>query len=300
MYNPQLKAFVAVADCGSFTKAAAKLFISPTAVMKQINSLENHLGMKLIDRTNQGIKLTPAGKSIYKDALFMFDYSEKSIEKAKRYTEQYETTFCVGTSILNPCKPFMDLWYKVSSQFPGYRLHIVPFEDDNTNILAEISALGEKFDFLTGVCDSAAWLDRCGFLKLGEYKKCVAVNSNHRLADKKIIRPSDLCGENLMMVKAGDSVANDRIRQYLRENFPKIHLVDTPHFYDMSVFNRCAKSDDVLLTIECWQNVHPMLVTIPVEWDFTIPYGILYAKNPPEDVKRLIELVETDLKKVKV
>ncbi|MBP1560139.1 MAG: LysR family transcriptional regulator [Oscillospiraceae bacterium] len=292
MYNPQLKAFVTAADCGSFTKAAEKLFISPTAVMKQINALENHLGLKLISRTNQGVKLTPAGQSIYKDALFIFDYSEKSVEKAKRYTEEYEKTFCVGTSILNPCKPFMDLWYKLSPRFPGYRLNIVPFEDEHTNIVAEISSLGEKFDFLTGVCDSATWLDRCGFLKLGEYKKCIAVNANHRLAKKKIIRLSDLYGENLMMVKAGDSAANDRIRAELTKNHPQIHLVDTPHFYDMSVFNRCAQSDDVLLTIECWQDVHPLLVTIPVEWDYTIPYGILYAKEPPEDVKRLIGIVE--------
>ena len=60
----------------------------------------------------------------------------------------------------------------------------------------------------------------------------------------------------------------------------------------MNVFNRCAQSGDVLLTIECWQNVHPLLVTIPVEWDFTIPYGILYAKSPPEDVKKFIGIVE--------
>ncbi|MDY3793307.1 MAG: LysR family transcriptional regulator [Oscillospiraceae bacterium] len=176
--------------------------MSPTAVMKQINGLENHLGMKLISRTNQGIKLTPAGQSIFKDALFIFDYSEKSIEKARRYTEEYEKTFCVGTSILTPCKPFMDLWYKISPRFPGYRLNIVPFEDEHTNILAEISALGEKFDFLTGVFDSATRLDRCEFLKLGKYKKCIAVNANHRLSKKKIIRLSDLFGEDLMMVKS--------------------------------------------------------------------------------------------------
>lgn len=41
MYNPLLDTFLAVADCGSFTKAAEKLFISPTAVMKQMNSLED-------------------------------------------------------------------------------------------------------------------------------------------------------------------------------------------------------------------------------------------------------------------
>lgn len=42
MYNPLLTAFVCAADCGSFTKAAEKLYLSPTAVMKQINTLESH------------------------------------------------------------------------------------------------------------------------------------------------------------------------------------------------------------------------------------------------------------------
>ena len=49
MYNPLLDTFLAVIDCGSFTKAAEKLFISPTAVMKQMNSLEEHLNLKLIE-----------------------------------------------------------------------------------------------------------------------------------------------------------------------------------------------------------------------------------------------------------
>ena len=77
MYDPRLNAFIAAADCGSFTKASEKLYISPTAVMKQINTLEDSLGLKLISRTNQGIRLTPAGQSVYKDARFMIDYSER-------------------------------------------------------------------------------------------------------------------------------------------------------------------------------------------------------------------------------
>lgn len=292
MYDPRLNAFIAAADCGSFTKASEKLYISPTAVMKQINTLEDSLGLKLISRTNQGIRLTPAGQSVYKDARFMIDYSEKALERARRYTEEYEKIFCVGTSLLNPCKPFIDLWTRLSPHFPGYRLNIVPFEDEHTNILTEISALGEKFDFLTGVCDSSAWLERCGFQKLGEYKKCIAVNAEHRLAKKSIISLSDLHGERLMMVKEGDSAINDRIRADLKQYHPQIQIVDAPRFYDMSVFNSCAQSGDVLLTIECWQNIHPLLVTVPVEWDYAIPYGILYSKEPPDDIKRLIELVK--------
>ncbi len=75
MYNYMLDTFIAVADCGSFTKAAGHLFISPTAVMKQMNTLEKHLNLTLIERTPSGIRLTEAGAVIYRDAKFMIDYS---------------------------------------------------------------------------------------------------------------------------------------------------------------------------------------------------------------------------------
>ena len=61
MYNPLLDTFIAVADCKSFTKAADKLYISPTAVMKQMNTLENHLNLKLIERSPSGVSLTWTG-----------------------------------------------------------------------------------------------------------------------------------------------------------------------------------------------------------------------------------------------
>ena len=50
---------------------------------------------------------------------------------------------------------------------------------------------------------------------------------------------------------------NDFIRNDLQRYHPKIRIEDTPQFYDLSVFNRCAETGKVLLTIECWQEVHP-------------------------------------------
>ena len=292
MFNHNLTAFVSAVDCGSFTKAADKLFITPTAVMKQINSLESHLNLKLIERTNQGVRLTPAGEVIYKDAKFLFDFSKRSVENARQAAEVHDKTFCVGTSLLNPAKPFMDLWYKVNSQFPDYKLHLVPFEDDHEGILSEIEQLGEKFDFLLGVCDSRQWLDRCNMLPLGRYKKMCAVSRDHPLSGKKCLELSDLYGETLMMVKEGDSKTNDLIRSDLRKNHPAIRIEDTPQFYDISVFNRCIETGNVLLMLECWQDVHPALVSIPVNWKYSSPYGLLYALNPPEDVLQFVNAVK--------
>ena len=66
-------------------------------------------------------------------------------------------------------------------------------------------------------------------------------------------------------------------------------------FYDLSVFNRCAETDNVLLTIECWKDVHPGLVTIPVEWDYSIPYGLLYSLNADDDVLKFVDAVKNML-----
>ncbi|MDE7084715.1 MAG: LysR family transcriptional regulator, partial [Clostridia bacterium] len=83
MYNPQLTTFLSVVENGSFTKAADALFITPPAVMKQINSLEERLGITLFARTNQGLQLTEAGKSFLQDVKYIIDYSDRAIEKAK-------------------------------------------------------------------------------------------------------------------------------------------------------------------------------------------------------------------------
>lgn len=293
MYNPLLNTFITVADHGSFTRAAEVLYISPTAVMKQMNSLENHLDLKLIERTPAGIHLTEAGTLIYRDAKFLIDYSKKSVSSAKAALYANDTIFCVGTSLLNPAKPFMDLWYRVNKDFPEYKLHLVPFEDNHEGILSEIEKLGEKFDFLIGVCDSKEWLSRCHFLPLGRYQKMIAVSREHRLAEKSCIDIEDLYGETLMMVRRGDSRTNDFIRNDLEKNHPKIQIEDTPLFYDLSVFNRCAETGKVLLTISCWQEVHPGLISIPVNWDYSIPYGLLYSFHAPENVLRFVKAVES-------
>ena len=292
MLNSNLKAFVRVAECGSFTKAAESLYLSPTAVMKQINALEKHLDLILLERSPAGVRLTAAGEVIYQDAKFLLDYSRRSIANARQKMETDSRTFCVGTSMLNPARPFMELWYQVSREFPNYKLHLVPYEDNHEGILAEIARLGEKFDFLIGVCDSRRWLDQCNMFPLGRYPKMCAVSREHRLAGKECLELSDLYGETLMMVAEGDSGTNDFIRNDLRRNHPAIRLEDTPHFYDISVFNRCAETENVLLTLECWKDVHPALVTIPVQWSYSIPYGLLYALHPREDVKRVVETVK--------
>lgn len=104
-------------------------------------------------------QLTAAGQVIYRYAQRFFVESEHAILEAEQAEARQNATLFIGSSLLNPCKPFVDLWYQINQSFPDYTLQIVPFEDDHKGILSEISALGTKFDLLAGVCDSASgWI----------------------------------------------------------------------------------------------------------------------------------------------
>ena len=61
----QMRYFAAVADCGSFTEAAARCYISQSAISQQIRALEQELGTPLIHRENRRFSLTPAGELFY-------------------------------------------------------------------------------------------------------------------------------------------------------------------------------------------------------------------------------------------
>lgn len=83
MYNHQLDTFIQVADAGSFSKVGEAMFISPTAVMKQIDRLEETLEVQLFHRTPRGLTLTNAGKSYYQDARYMIQYAKDAQTRAK-------------------------------------------------------------------------------------------------------------------------------------------------------------------------------------------------------------------------
>src|SRR6202453_5284639 len=59
-----LRYFVAVADAGSFTHAAERIFIAQATLSQQIRRLEQIVGTPLLQRRREGLRLTPAGRAL--------------------------------------------------------------------------------------------------------------------------------------------------------------------------------------------------------------------------------------------
>ena len=200
MYNKYLDIFIEVADTSSFANTSEKFLVSSTAIMKQMNLMENDIGIKLFERNHQGIKLTEAGKQIYKDSKHIINYSKQAIQNALKLEKNQNVVITVGTSVICPCKPLMDIWYKISDSFPNYKIKIVPFENNHSTILSTLKGNDIDFDAIVTPNDSEEWQKNYGFLKLGDYKYTASVPRSHRLSNKRKLNITDFSNETIMMI----------------------------------------------------------------------------------------------------
>lgn len=88
--------FVEVAECKSISKAAEKLFLTPSALTISMKALEDEVGAKLLNRTHKGVTLTKHGEILYQDAKGLKEMALKwkniSLNKEARMEKIYLTT----------------------------------------------------------------------------------------------------------------------------------------------------------------------------------------------------------------
>lgn len=292
MYNPQLETFLRVADAGSFSRAAAETYITSTAVIKQINLLEESLGVKLFERSHRGLTLTKAGRSLYQDAKYVIQYCRDSVARAKNAMLEDTNVIRVGSSPMTPAQLLMQLWAKVNETCPDIKFQIVPFDNSLENAREILGNLGKRIDIVGGIFDETMLALRgCAGLELVRAPFQCAMSVHHRLATKDRLQLSDLHGENLLMMHRGWSHYVDQLRDDLWQHHPQIHIIDF-EIYSMDMFNRCESTNDVLLAIPGWANMHPLLKVIPVEWDYSIPFGVMHSPNPSPVVRRFLDVAK--------
>ena len=103
-----MDAFVRVVDTGSFTAAARQLRVGQPAVSKIIAQLEDHVGVKLLLRTTQGLKPTEGGENFYEHAKRSVEEADEAVSKARG----------IGAALTGRLR--------ISGAVTFARLHIVP------------------------------------------------------------------------------------------------------------------------------------------------------------------------------
>ena len=150
------------------------MYLTPTAVIKQINAIENDLRVALFDRTNHGLHLTGAGEAFLSDARYLLEYLSRARERVREiYENENRKSIRIGTSVMTPANFILDVWSEIQSRMPALKIALVPFDNNPVNSVEILRNLGQHTDVVAGLYD-----DRC----LKE-RRCLAAH----LYDKKII-----------------------------------------------------------------------------------------------------------------
>lgn len=291
MYNQTLKTFISVAENGSFTKAAELLYITPTAVMKQINALESQLDITLFDRTNHGLKLTDAGKCFLQDAQYIIEYTTRAIEKAKEINDkEKQQSIRIGTSIMTPAKFLLDVWSEIQKFNPYLKIELIPFDNNPINSVEILRNLGKHIDIVAGLYDDSFLIERgCKAAYLYDKQLLFAIPLTHQLSNKPKITIDDLIGEKVMMIRKNWNEYIDELRNVLLDRGVIVLEFD---MFNISAFNRAVKESLPIITVDGWEDVHPLLRIVPADWEYRIPFGILYSPTPSKQVKAFINTLQ--------
>ncbi|PLS30995.1 LysR family transcriptional regulator [Bifidobacterium margollesii] len=289
MYDRRLDAILAAAELGSFSQAAARLHLSTPALIKQVTGFEREHRITLFHRSRGGVSLTTAGVALVSDAYDIIEESKHALRHARRLAED-GASIRIGVSLLRPATALLNLWPRLApamaAHHPPIRLELVPLSDAPDGFLHAIDHLGDSVDAVVTGFSRGSWHHPCQTLQLAEYQLCMGVPLSNPMAHRTRLTIGDLAGQRVHLPPIGEGDAMDEARARLAKQ-GDVTLIDMKR-YEFDVFNECAQSGDLILAKSIWSNLHPSIRLIPMDWDITVPYGLLYARRPTPIVRDFV------------
>lgn len=208
-----LQSFLAVAEEGDITRAAARLHLAQQAVSAQMRQLEHALGVALLVRTSRGVLLTAAGCELATAGPAALEHVDGLVERV-RGVARGETG-----KLRLACKPHataefaLEVTEALEARVPGVDI-----------VLTTASTMLEELALLTTGSVDAAFLwapvgdPRLPYAPVRTDRRMVAIAADHPLADRPEVQLADLADEPV--IRPAGPVARDVLAHWLAEPRP--------------------------------------------------------------------------------
>ncbi len=268
-----LKCFILVAENLSFARTAEALYISQPAVTKQINVLEQELGVSLFLRTTRHVELTPAGMSFYKDAKDIVQKAQMAVSRLQSQNFQADSLFIgLGNPIaLFFLTPFLQKFHashpdiRPSIELPGYKMVRTLFLEKKLDILFYYKAnLPRQADV--------------SFLELKKDSLRCLMAADHPLAGRESLRIQDL--KDVPIIAC--SVLNAPLATAsFQEKILERHAPDKVVYCDTIEAAHCLAAAGMGVSIlpELLTLRTPGFSAVPFQDDTQLSFGAFYHKR---------------------
>jgi DNA-binding transcriptional LysR family regulator len=247
-----LRYFVAVADAGTFTQAAERMFIAQPTLSQQIRRLEEMVGTPLLQRRREGVRLTDAGTVLLEQSRTVLSLVDHGVSRTRQAAG-------VGRPRLRfVVPPYLPETLAVEA---AARLRTTAAAADvdvawmETTLDAEFSPIRQHradagLGWLTGADDTVP--DRLEVMSLGEYEPEVWLPASHPAAPQGVIRLDELGRLDVIHGPRRASAAiYDAWLAVMQASNPRFDFTDPPfrHFRPMTLaFAATASRPTAVLT----------------------------------------------------
>lgn len=263
MNTKQIEYFLAVAEELSFTRAAEKMYISQTAVTQQIQSLEELIGAKLLNRTKKKVELTPAGQIFQIEGANILEHIENAFTHARDAQEGMTGGMEIGFA--NYAGNILgNSLHEFRIRYPNIKLH---FKSYNPSVLLDRLRLGELDLIFSPIFDPSVYED-CFIQEIESISLMVVLPSTHPLSGRHHLTRADLAHENLILACTPDSkIGEDRM---ITESFVEAGIYP-------NIVDKIEDVETILLMINVNMGISilPSYISLPVNNDrriVAIPY----------------------------
>ncbi len=202
--------FYAVAEAGSLTRAADRLFLSQPAVSQSIKKLEKELGELLI-RSARGIRLTPEGEVLFahlKEAFRLIEAGEHHIHDMQRLNRGAIRIGASDTLCRHYLLPALEAFHR---EHPHIHLHVTNRTSQETLALLHAG----KIDF--GVVNLPVVDDRLVIYEGPHLQDCFVTGERHRFLSEAPVSAVELAQQPLLLLETG-SVTRAHIDAYFQSH----------------------------------------------------------------------------------
>ncbi|MDR5881880.1 LysR family transcriptional regulator [Caballeronia sp. LZ032] len=248
-----LRYFIAVAETGSLTEAAAsRLHTSQPSLSRQIRDLEDRVGTALLQRSARGVELTDAGRAFLDHARLAMAQVDAAVEAARRAAQPAKARLALGFLTGQEMTWLTEAMHLLCDELPNLQVTVT---SDYSTELASALAHG-KLDVAFMRAEPGYGLE---YRVIGEEPLVVLMPSDHPLAARKAVRPEDLRQQPFIAMADKAKVLGQVIDGYLTKEGVEVDVaqrVDNPAM----VMSLIASTRAVTLIPAYVQNLMPWSV----------------------------------------
>lgn len=200
-----LQYVVAVAECGSVSRAAEACAITQPALSERVKRIETTLGIELFERNKRALKVTPAGERLVLKARQLLDEAIALEDIVSTAHEPLTGPFHVG--IIATLGPYLmpHVLSPLRKQYPNLELIL---QEGQTDALVTTLRAGTL-----DVVIAAAPLPSAGIEQLELFYEpfVLAMPLGHELASRKLVNASDLRGDDMVLLEDGHCLSGQAL-----------------------------------------------------------------------------------------